>query len=415
MKNMRLWYLYDFANSFASVVLIFYYPLILAEKNASNAWIGISASIATLVLLIILPYLGAYSDKMNRRIFFIKIASVCMVLSLFVLAFLTQNIETASTVMLLLLSFFYILFQICFQGSYVFYSAMLREMTSNGNNPKVSGVGLGFGQLGNAIALGMIGPIIGSPFIIIGLSGKPLAFFLGGVLFAIISIPFFRQQENKNNVEPLNFSYREFATVIFSEKRIRYFLIGFSLLADSILTFQLYLTLYVTKIFNFSDKLVSYAGMAGLVFAVVGGFSAHHFVKKLKSEDRTIILASIFYAICFCILAIVPKIPILVFVALSLAGLSYGILFSLARSVYSAITPEKRQGEFFSIFTVFERMASVIGPLVWLGTFYLLKNFGEDFQYRGSMLLLVFICVVGIYFLKKSYSVSSVTHTNLVV
>lgn len=401
-KVIRLWYLYDFANSFASIVLIFYYPLVLAERGASNAWIGISASIATGILLLILPYLGSYSDRTGKRIFFIRIASVLMVASLFVLAFLMQNLEVFSTSILLVLSFFYILFQVCFQGSYVFYSAMLRTITDTENNTKVSGVGLGLGQLGNAVALGIIGPIIGSSLVIIGLSGKPLALLLGGILFAFISIPFLRQKDLKNDVEKIGFSYKVFLKKIFSEKRIFFFLVGYSLLADSILTFQLYLTLYITKIFGFSDKLVTYAGMVGLIFAVLGGFMASKFVYKLKDKEKALRVSSIFYAVTFCIFALVPKVPFLVFVALALGGIAYGLLFSLARAVYSEISPEKNQGEFFSLFTVFERAASVVGPLVWLLTFYLLKNFGENVQYRGSMLLLVLVCLCGFYYLVKS-------------
>jgi len=401
-KTIRLWYLYDFANSFASVVLIFYYPLMLAEKNASNAWIGVSASIATAILLIILPYLGAYSDRTGRRIFFIKIASVLMVLSLLVLAFSMQKIEIFSVPILFMLSFFYILFQVCFQGSYVFYSAMLRSISTTDNNAKVSGVGLGLGQLGNALALGIIGPIIGSTFIIIGLSGKPLALFLGALLFALISIPFFTQKDSKNDAEKVGFSYKEFLSRIFSEKRVFWFLIGYSLLSDSILTFQLYLTLYIKRVFDFSDQMVTYAGIVCLLFGVVGGFLASKFVYTLKDKGRALRVSSILYAICIGIFAIVPNIPFLIFLSLALGGTAYGLLFSLARTVYSEISPENKQGEFFSIFTVFERAASVVGPLAWLLTFYALKNWGENIQYRGSLIFLMLICFCGFYYLKRS-------------
>lgn len=411
-KIIRLWYLYDFANSFASVVLIFYYPLMLAERGASNTWIGISAAIATGILLLILPYLGAYSDKTGKRIFFIKIASILMVVSLFSLAFLIQNIGVFSISILFLLSLFYILFQVCFQGSYVFYSAMLRAITDTDNNARVSGIGLGLGQLGNAFALGIIGPVLGSTLIIIGLSGKPLALFLGGILFALLSIPFLRQKDVKNDVEKIGFSYRVFFKTIFSEKRIFFFLVGYSLLADSILTFQLYLTLYITKVFDFSDKLVTYAGMAGLIFAVLGGFMASKLASKLKNKEKALRVSSIFYVVSFCALALIPKIPLLVFVALALSGMAYGLLFSLARTVYSEISPHDRQGEFFSIFTIFERTASIVGPLVWLLTFYLLKNFGENIQYRGSMLLLVLVCICGFYYLIKSNRIAKSLTTN---
>ncbi|MDO8603930.1 MAG: MFS transporter [bacterium] len=401
-KTIRLWYLYDFANSFASIVLIFYYPLMLAERGASNIWIGVSASISTGILLIVLPYLGAYSDRTGRRFIFIKIAAILMVVSLFVLAFLMQNIDVFSVPVLIIVSFFYVLFQVSFQGSFVFYSAMLRGITTTENNAKVSGVGLGLGQLGNAVALGIIGPIIGSSLVIIGLSGKPIALFLGGVMFAIISIPFLKQKDLKNDIEKVGFSYKAFLKEVFLEKRIFYFLIGYSLLADAILTFQLYLTLYVTKVFDFSDTLTTYAGIVALLFAVMGGFTASKFAYKLRDKEKALRASSLFYAVAFLILALVPNTPILVFFALALGGIAFGLLFSLARCVYSEISPQNKQGEFFSLYTVFERAASIVGPLVWLLTFYLLKDFGENIQYRGSMLFLVVVCLAGYYFLIKS-------------
>ena len=42
MTKIQLWYLYDFANSFASSVVIFYFPLLLLRGGAGDTWIGIS-------------------------------------------------------------------------------------------------------------------------------------------------------------------------------------------------------------------------------------------------------------------------------------------------------------------------------------------------------------------------------------
>ena len=402
MKKIWLWYLYDFANSFASIVVIFYYPLILSEKGVSNAWIGFSASISTVILLLTLPYLGTSSDKTSRRIYFIRVASVLMVFSLIVIAFMTQKREIFDLPFLLILSGFYILFFVCFQGSYVFYSAILRSITSVENSVKVSGIGLGLGQLGNAIALGLIGPIIGSSLIIYGLQGKPLALLIGGFIFILFSLPFLLQKELKVNSTKIGFSYKGFIKKIYAEKRIFYFLVGYSFLSDAILTFQLYITIYIKKVFSFSDQLVTYAGITGLVFGIVGGFLAYTLAKKLKNKERALGFSSVLYAFCFAACALIPSVPIFVFFGLAISGLSYGLVFSLARTIYSEITPEDKQGEFFSIFTVFERAASVVGPLVWLLTFFLLKSFGENIQYRGSVLLLVLVCFCGVYFLNKS-------------
>jgi UMF1 family MFS transporter len=402
MKSIKLWYSYDFANSFASSVLIFYYPLMLAERGASNVWIGVSASIATAILLFLLPYLGTWSDKTGRKIFIIKIMSVLMVASLFIIAFLIQQINTLSITMLFVLSSLYILFMVCFQGSFTFYSAMLREIANSDNNAKVSGVGLGLGQLGNVVSLSLIGPIVGSSLVIIGLSGKPLALFLGGILFALTSIPFLLQKDTQSISVKISFSYRTFLKKIFSTKRILFFIVGYALLSDSILTFQVYLTLFVKNVFDFSDKLVTYTGITGLIFGIIGGFLANSFASKLNNKEKALGFAAILYAFCFALFALVPNVPFLVFIVMALCGLSYGLVFSLARAVFSEISPKEEQAEFFSIYTVFERAASILGPLLWILTFFLLRRFGEGIQYRGAVLFLMIICLVGYYYLRKS-------------
>ena len=408
MKKIRLWYSYDFANSFASVVLLFYYPLILTERGVSDMWIGISASVATAILLFILPYFGAWSDRTGKRIYIIKIASVVMVLSLFIIAFIMQISDSLDTITLCVLSFFYILFMVCFQGSYAFYSAILRQITTVENNTKVSGIGLGLGQLGNVFGLLVISPILGSSFVIIGLSGKPSALFLGGLFFALISLPFLFQKDSTDNIIEIPFSYRKFIKKLFLEKRIFLFIIGYALLSDSILTFQLYITIYIKRVFDFSDQLVTYAGVTGLFFGVLGGFLASKLVSKLNDKEKALGVSAICYAFCFGFAALIPRVPFIVFISLALSGLCYGLVFSLARTIYSEISPEKEQAEYFSIYTVFERAASIIGPLLWLLIFFLLRNFGENIQYRGSVLFLMAICLFGFYYLRKSKKLSNV-------
>ena len=405
MKSIKLWYLYDFANSFASSVLIFYYPLMLSERGASDVWIGVSASIATAVLLFLLPYLGAWSDRTGKKIYLIRIASASMIVSLFVIAFLIQSVESLSTTLLFVLSFFYVLFMVGFQGSFTFYSAMLRDMTDSQNNTKVSGTGLGFGQLGNVVSLGLIGPIVGSSIVIVGLSGKPLALVLGGILFTLISLPFLLQKDTQKISNNFPFSYRDFIGKIISQKRVLFFIIGYALLSDSILTFQVYLTLYLKNVFDFSDKMITYAGITGLFFGVAGGFLVGKFVTKIHNKEKALGLSVALYAFCFGFLAFIPSNLILVFLSVAMSGISYGFVFSLARSIYSEITPAGEQAEYFSIYNVFERAASILGPLVWLAVFYSLTSFGENIQYRGSVFFLMLICIAGFYYLRKSYTI----------
>jgi len=92
MKNQtRLWYLYDFANSFASVVIIFYFPLLFVEKGGLDLWVGIGASISTILLILFLPMIGHWADRTGRRILLITISSIGMSVFLVILAFLFSS------------------------------------------------------------------------------------------------------------------------------------------------------------------------------------------------------------------------------------------------------------------------------------------------------------------------------------
>ena len=87
-KQIRLWYLYDFANSFSSTVLIFYFPLIFVERGGLEEWIGIAASVSTILLLIFLPPLGRKADNTGRRLPLLTFGLGGMALSLVVLTYI---------------------------------------------------------------------------------------------------------------------------------------------------------------------------------------------------------------------------------------------------------------------------------------------------------------------------------------
>lgn len=401
MKRKLLWYSYDFANSFLSVAVIFYIPLILAEKGVSDYWIGIPSSLATLFLLIVMPYFGFLSDKIGKKIYFVRYTSFMMVLVSFVLAYVTQNYLDSNSG-LILFGVLYILFWIFFQAGITFYSAMLKNFSDNINGHHVSGVGLAVGQFGNAVGLYLIGLIIATGVGVFGIYDKSLSIFLGGITFLFLSSLFlFSKDISVKNSSLVSFSYSDYFLKILKNKKIMWTLIAYSLIADSILTFQIYLTVYIKKVFSVSDLVVLNIGIVGLLFAVLGGVITGFFIKKIGLE-KTIKLGIYLYMIGFITFSIIPSISLLIYSSTSLAGVAYGLLFSSYRAYYAHITPHNEQSEYFSIYTVFERAASVIGPLVWSLTFYIGSFYGENFAYRFSLISLVIVIILGFFAFNKS-------------
>ncbi len=174
-------------------------------------------------------------------------------------------------------------------------------------------------------------------------------------------------------------------------------------LSDAISTFEIYLTIYLSKVFNLSDQLVIYTALIGLGFCMVGGLVALQTVQFIKSKMIVLLTASILYGLCFLLLAIVPKNISLIFGVFVLSGLSYGLIFSLGRVIYAELVPHDEQTEYFSMYALFQRASVVVGPLLWVATFTLLSPLGEDIQYRGSIFFLVLVVIAGYLLLKKCH------------
>jgi UMF1 family MFS transporter len=423
MSKIKLWYLYDFANSFASSVIIFYFPLILLEKGASDTWIGISTIVSTTLLLIFYPSLGRKADKGQKiRMNYIKISSFLMVISLIALAFITNNSENSYTFWVLtMLSFLYILFQVAFQGSYVFYSAFMQDFENEGKHKnKISSLGMGLGQLGNAVSIGVMGAfVVGGTLTLFGFSGKSLALLLGAFIFTVLGYPFLRQKIKEDKDEKILeqksvFSLFEFSNKILNNKKIFYYLIGYLLIADSISTLQIYLTLYLKNVFGFDEKMSSLAGAISLfclflTCMVLGALSTKIDNKAgnlaEENKNKTLIVSAFIYVAVFLLFGLAPKTYFFAFISIALAGVAYGLFFPLARSIYSDIVPKESQAEYFSSFVIFERVATIFGPLVWIFVFWLLNDYDTATRYRANVIVLSLIALLGIFFIKKSFRV----------
>lgn len=415
MTKVKLWYLYDFANSFASSVVIFYFPLLLLRGGASDVWIGISTAISAAILLIFYPALGRKSDQSQKtRMRYIQLSSIAMFAVLIGMGLLTNTYtENYSLLLLLTLSVLYIIFQISFQGSYVFYSSFMQNFEDTGHNKdRVSSLGLGLGQLGNAVSIGVMGTfVVGGSLVLWGVSDKSLTLILGAILFTVLALPFLTQKLDaappNETKEREQFSIKEFSKRIFGNKKLLYYLLGYMFVADSVTTLQIYLTLYLKNVFGFTDKMSSLAGVVslGMLFAtcMLLGSLAH----KMVNKNKLLNIAGAIYVATFLLFGLTPNVPYLAYLCLAFGGIAYGLFFPLARSLYSDIVPKEEQAEHFSFFIIFERTAAIIGPIVWVIAYQLLLSYPVEFRYRANLIVLSAIAMVGLYLIKKSSALQS--------
>ena len=410
MKSLKSWYLYDFANSFASSVVIFYFPLVLAERGYSDNYVGMGAALATLFLVILYPFLGRKSDfVLGLRMRYMRISSILMALTLVVMAYL--NSSSTSLLFLFIMIMCFVLFQVAFQGSYVFYTAQMKELEDNGfNKKKLSSIGMGFGQLGNAVAVGIAGYLVSKNLFFLGTSGKGLVFFFGAISFAFLSLPYLLQKSSptanmaiQGGVVSIKEAIRILILKFRQSKKLLFFGVGYMLIADSVFTMQTYVSLYLKKVFLFSDSQISAVLMVSLLSLVLTCFIGGRLAHKIKVERKFLIISAFIYFISFISLALIPSNFYSPFVSFAFIGIAYGLFFPFARTYYSNLIPSEQQAEFFSVFVVFERAASILGPLLFIAVLNIFSTVNVAVGYRAAILSLSCITIIGLFFIKQHH------------
>src|SRR6185369_17036915 len=114
-------------------------------------------------------------------------------------------------------------------------------------------------------------------------------------------------------------------------------------------------------------------------------------------STRKAILVSIgVWAICIVTFAAAQS-ALTFIVTVVINGFSFGVLYSLSRAYYSDLIPEDKQAEYFSIYTLFEKFASVLGPLLWSGVVLVFAFSGEAMKYRFAMLSLAALVSISFF------------------
>ncbi len=409
-KSIWLWVLFDFANSLASISVAFYFSLWLVQDNkVSDIWITIPIVVSTLLLFITLPFFGGISDRIQKRMPFLRVFTLLSIVSLFFLGLVAVTNTSFTSSTLLLITILYFLFQYSYLASFSFYNSFIHDLSTSRTKEKISGLGLAAGQLGNVVGLLLILPVAQGKIPIFGATGREATFLVASLLFLIFSLPvliFLKDKKREVTAQPVEPKGRTFGGSFKDVLRDLYeirkypgvlmYLITYYFFADAILTLNLFVSLYMEKVGGLGDKQKTFAAIIGLAAAVLGALLSPLLARRLKSTRLAIATLIGSWAVFIAIFAFSTN-QILFMVMLALNGFAFGALFSLSRAFFSYLVPENEQGKFFGVYTLFERFASVLGPLLWSGTILAFASFGEVIKYRFAMLSLALLVAISFF------------------
>ena len=375
-KQVWGWIMYDWANSaFATTVMGVFFPKLFKDfwcigldVNRSTLMLGLANSIATLMVVISAPILGAIADQgSSKKRFLIGFAylGVAMTSVLFLLG--EGRWVEASVV--------YGLGVIGFSAANVFYDALLPSVAGEEKIDFVSGLGFAFGYLGGGLLLAVNALMARYPDMF-GLTnplgGIRLSFLTVGIWWGLFSLPLVKwvREERKNSTPREGIIIPGFRKVFQTFRRIRrmpmtfLFLIAYWLYIDGVDTIVRMATDFGLSIgFGLNDIVFAF-----LITQFIGFPCAILFGKLGEKWDarKSILIAIVVYFLVTLYGMLMTETYEFYMLAVTI-GLVQGGVQALSRSLYSRLIPPNQEAEFYGFYNMLGKFAAIIGPTL-MGT-----------------------------------------------
>ncbi len=368
------WVFYDWANSaFATTVMAGFFPLFFKEywagglsASKSTFLLGNINAIASLIIVILAPVLGAVADQggaRKRYLIFFAMMGIVMTGGLYLVA---QGDWMMASIL-------YALAIIGFSGGNAFYDSLLVNVARAREFDLVSAMGFSLGYLGGGLlfTFDVLMTLYPASF---GLTDAAaavrLSFLTVAVWWALFSIPvylFVREPKPKSAGrwrETVSGGFYQLRDTFHEIRRLRMtflFLLAYWLYIDGVDTIirmavdyglsigfstnGLITALLITQFVGFPAALLfgrfgaRYGASKGIFFAIFIYLIVTVWAYRMEHEWE-------FYAMAVSI------------------GLVQGGIQSLSRSYYARLIPRDRAGEFFGFYNMLGKSAAVVGPLL---------------------------------------------------
>jgi UMF1 family MFS transporter len=410
------WKMYDWANSafYTTVVGALFSPYItrLAQSAVgkggtvmdlgplgsvtAESFPTLCVSISVGVQVLLLPILGSLGDYSNLKKRLMALFCYTAVAANALLFFITGNLY-------LLGGLLFIIANVCFGASMVFYNAFLGEITSEDQRDKVSSRGFAYGYFGGGLLLALnLLLVLGakrigiSPGMAVRLSFLSAAIWWGG--FAIITFRRLKTREAAKALPPgqsyLTAGFVELVSTFKELRRLPHtfkYLIVYLIYNDGIQTVIFASSVFLEQeLFRGPNPTFLLSIFLVVQFvAVLGALLFERLAYLIKTKNA--ILVSLFLwagvvVYAYGLLHTTRQAWVMaVVIAIVLGGSQ-----ALSRSLFSLMIPKGRESAFFGIYEVSERGTSWMGPLLFS---IVVARTGS---YRQALLSLIFFFVVGL-------------------
>jgi UMF1 family MFS transporter len=372
------WAIYDWANSaFATTVMAGFFPIFFkqfwsygADVNVSTAKLGFGNSIASLLVALMAPILGAIADRGSAKKKFLVVFAYLGALMTAALFFIQKG-QWAWAIA------FYAVGIIGFSGANIFYDALLPAVADEKDIDFVSGLGFSMGYLGGGLLflLNVLMTLMPERF---GLADSATAVRYAFIsvaiwwglftLFTVLWVPEARHPDSirrgtgmvREGLRQLRRTFQKIRHL----KVVFLFLVAYWFYIDGVDTIIRMAVDYGLSLGFASNDLI----IALLITQFIGFPAALAFGKlgQRWGVRRSIYLAIWIYVFItlwgsrmstkeeFYILAVI-------------IGLVQGGIQALSRSYYSRLIPKDQAAEYYGFYNMLGKFATILGPAL-MGT-----------------------------------------------
>ncbi|MFN2530569.1 MAG: MFS transporter [Pyrinomonadaceae bacterium] len=410
------WKMYDWANSafYTTVVGALFSPYLtrLAQDAVGENGVVLNLkflgavtakSLPTLCVSIsvgaqvfLLPVLGALGDYSNLKKRLMALFCYMGVIANALMFFVEGNLYLWGGLL-------FILANVSFGASNVFYNAFLPDITTADQSDKVSSRGYAYGYFGGGLLLGLnLVLVLGasrigiSTGLAVRLSFLSAAIWWGG--FSILTFMFLKSRESSKTLQAgtnyLTAGFRELASTFRELVRLpmslRY-LLAYLMYNDGIQTVIFASSAFLEQeLFKNSNPgfLLEIFLMVQFV-AVFGALIFERLAYVIKTRNAILVSLILWGGIVIYAYKFLHT-PAEAWFMAAVIAIVLGGSQALSRSLYSRMIPAGREASFFGLYEVSERGTSWMGPLLFS---VVIARTGS---YRQALLSLIFFFIIGL-------------------
>ena len=371
-RPVLAWALYDWANSaFALTVMTSFVPVLLAgywndgaSSSVGTFRLGMANGLASLMVAVLAPVLGAMADHSGRRKSWLLWITGLGVIATACLYFVAGGRWPVAIGL-------YMLASVAFAGSNALYDSLLVNVSGPEDFDRVSAYGYGLGYLGGSLLFALNVIMVARPGLF-GLASPEAAlrvsFLLVAAWWLVFSLPLavWVRDDARREDGPgtLVGGLRQLGRTLRAVRRhpsLFRFLVAYWLYIDGVYTIikmavdfglslglttqDLIQAILVTNFVAFPAAL-AFGSVAALIGARAGIFIGLGVYIVATAAAPFVVTAAQFYVLAVTI------------------GLVQGGVQSLSRSVFARMIPAGQSAEYFGFYNMLGKFAAILGPML---------------------------------------------------